>query len=69
MTSEACSSLMDTTTNLSHYFDTIKENGRIDHLADPPGVPTPAMVLIVLCQTVLIWRPISRNVERGFCHG
>ena len=60
---EACSSLMATTTNLSQYFEAIKENVRIDHLADPSAVPTPAMVRIVLCQTVLVWRPISRHVE------
>ena len=60
---------MDTTTNPGYYLEAIKENGRIDHLADPPGVPTPAMVQIVPCQTVLIRRPISRHVEWGFWHG
>ena len=60
---DACSSLMDVTTILIHYLEAIKGNSRIDHLADPSGVTTPARVLIVLCQTVLIWGPILRHVE------
>ena len=57
------SSLIDTITNLSYCLKTVKGDRSIDHLADQSGVHIPGMVFIDLCQTVFIWRPISRHVE------